>query len=357
MKRSPLVGAVALGTTVCLSGASELINADQRNDAIRRAQVWTRTNVRAMDIIAGPKRPDAFAPLALVKCDYHDAEFAGATPKFGCTINNQDHLKVRYGRTNPEVFAGVAATRLLWALGFGADALYPVRVICTGCPKKVALADPHSLVTGEARFDYAAIERRMPGKELEAPSVGAGWSWPELDRVDERAGGAPLAQRDALKLIAVMLQHTDSKPEQQKLLCMAEVAKKDLAKCPSTFMMIHDVGLTFGTATLMNRAQVSGANLEGWSSTPVWKDAGKCIGNLPPSQTGTLAYPKISEAGRQFLSQLLGELSDAQIRNLFKAARFDEKPGENGESGGSIADWAAAFKQKREEIAAARCVG
>jgi hypothetical protein len=355
--RLPLVGVVALGTTVCLSSASDVITSDQRADAIRRAQVWTRTNVRAVDIMAGPKRPDAFAPLSRVRCEYHEQDFAGATPKFGCTINNDDHVKVRYGRTNPEVFAGVAATRLLWALGFGADALYPVRVICSGCPKKVALADPESLVTGEAHFDYAAIERRMPGKELEAPSVGAGWSWPELDMIDEHAGGAPLAQRDALKLIAVMLQHTDSKPEQQKLLCVGDVAKKDLAKCPSTFMMIHDVGLTFGAATLMNRADVSGVNLEGWSSTPVWKDAARCIGNLPPSQTGTLSYPKISEPGRQFLASLLAQLSDAQIQNLFTAARFDRKPGQNGEGGGSIGDWVAAFKKKRDEIAAARCIG
>jgi len=37
------------------------------------------------------------------------------------------------------------------------------------------------------------------------------------------------------------------------------------------------------------------------------------------------------------------------------AARIGEKRGLNGESGGGVSDWAAAFKQKREEIAAARC--
>jgi hypothetical protein len=219
----------------------------------------------------------------------------------------------------------------------------------------VALSDPKSLVTGDARFDHAAIERKMPGEELEAPSTGPGWSWPELDRVDEGAGGAPLAQRDALKLLAVMLQHTDSKPEQQKLVCVGDVPKKELAKCPSPMMMIHDLGLTFGTATLLNRAAVSGVNLEGWSGTPVWKDAEHCIGNLSQSQTGTLSHPKISEGGRVFLANLLAQLTDAQLRDLFKVARFDEKPGQNGEGGGSIADWVAAFKKKREEIAAVKC--
>jgi hypothetical protein len=359
MVRLLLVCAAAVITSVCLSSATGdgVVTADQRMEAIRHAQVWTRTTVSAMNILAGPQGPGAFAPLAAVKCEYHEEVFAGATPKFGCTINHTDHVKVRYGRTNPEIFAGIAATRLLWALGFGADTLYPVRVVCRGCPRSVSLDDPQAAVTGETRFEFAAIERKMRGEEMEAPSVGAGWSWPELDLVDERAGGAPLAQRDALKLLAVMLQHTDNKAEQQKLLCVGEHPKHDLAKCPSTFMMIHDLGLTFGTATLMNRAPVSGANLRGWANTPVWKDVEHCIGNLPPSQTGTLFYPKISESGRQFLAGLLAQLTDTQLRDLFKAARLDEKPGQDGEGGGSIADWVAAFNKKRQEIAAARCIG
>src|SRR5262249_1208053 len=147
--------------------------------------------------------------------------------------------------------------------------------------------------------EFAAIERKMPGRELESHSLGAGWAWPELDLIDARAGGAPIAQRDALKLLAVFLQHTDSKADQQKLLCLddekEEKDKKDkkdekdrkdgkdpkgkAAPCRDTFMMIHDVGLTFGTASLLNLADKSGANLRGWSTTPIWKDAAHCIGN------------------------------------------------------------------------------
>jgi hypothetical protein len=175
--------------------------------------------------------------------------------------------------------------------------------------------------------------------------------------VDERAGGAPVAHRDALKLLAVFLQHTDSKAEQQKLLCLdADEKKEKPADCRAPFMMVHDVGLTFGTASLANRKSISGVNLEEWSKTPIWKDLQHCIGNLPPSQSGTLANPKISEAGRAFLTDLLRQLTDAQLRDLFTAARFGEKPGQNGEGGGSVADWVGAFKKKRDEIATARCL-
>lgn len=358
---SPLVcaGAAALATSVCVFAAGTgLITAEQRLEAIRHAQVWSHTDVASMNMIVGPRVHGAFAPGATVTCTYHEEVLGGATPKFGCTLGEHDHLKVRYGRTNPEIFAGVAATRLLWALGFGADALYPVHVVCRGCPRKLSLDDPEAAATGQTRFDFAAIERKMDGRELEAPSVGAGWSWPELDSVDERAGGAPLAQRDALKLLAVMLQHTDSKPDQQKLLCLdTDSSKHHAAGCKSTFMMIHDLGMTFGTATLMNRASLSGANLSAWTRTPVWKDAAHCVGNLAPSQTGTLVYPRISEPGRAFLAVLLSQLTDAQLRDLFTAARFGEKPGPEGEGGGSVADWVAAFKEKRQAIAEARCNG
>jgi hypothetical protein len=345
--------------------ARDYITAPQRLAAIKHAQVWQRTNVRAMNLKRGPQGEGAFAPNATVACKYVKEAFTGATPKFGCELEGDNHehghghdqdrerVKVRYGRGNNEIFAGVAATRLLWALGFGADVLYPVHVLCSGCP---AALGGEPVADDAMRFDYAAIEHKMPGRDMEAPSTGPGWSWPELDLVDERAGGAPLGQRDALKLLAVMLQHTDNKAEQQKLVCTdPETPKHRLGTCPSTFMMIHDVGLTFGTATLTNNQDRSSANLQEWSKTPMWKDEAHCVANLAPSQSGTLNNPIISEAGRKFLADLLAQLSDPQLQDLFLAARFGEKPGVNGEGGGLVADWVAAFKQKRAEIDSARC--
>jgi predicted RNA binding protein YcfA (HicA-like mRNA interferase family) len=50
-------------------------------------------------------------------------------------------------------------------------------------------------------FDPAAIERKATGWEV-GSRTNQGWSWSELDRIDSEAGGAPQAQRDALKLLA-----------------------------------------------------------------------------------------------------------------------------------------------------------
>ncbi len=105
-----------------------------RIDAIRRAEVWRPTRVASLDLEKGPDVAGGFAPQATVQCNYVDEKMSGRSPKFTCALGRNDEVKVKYGKTNGEVYAEVAATRLLWALGFGADRMYPVRVICRGCP-------------------------------------------------------------------------------------------------------------------------------------------------------------------------------------------------------------------------------
>ena len=330
----------------------EFLAPAERTAAIQRAQVWHPTRVAAMNLRTGPRGKGAFAPGETVTCDYVDDKLGGTSPKFACAVSPGDVVKVKYGRHNGEVYAGVAATRLLWALGFGADAMYPVHVICRGCP--ASLAEKDEAPSNPPRFDVATIERKMSGHNMEAKD-GPGWVWPELDQVDPAAGGAPLAQRDALKLLGVLIQHTDSKMEQQRLLCEDEKGHKhDLAKCGTPFMMVHDVGETFGTGSQLNRQAVSSVNLAEWINTPVWKDAKRCVGNLTESQTGTLVNPTISEAGRKFLADRLNALTDRQLHDLFEVAQFTTRPQADGKPT-TIDGWVEAFKQKRHDITAASC--
>src|SRR5438876_7999453 len=84
------------------------ITAEQRRELIRRAQIWTRTDVAAVDVRRGPKGEGTFAPGATVECTYYEEKFSGVTPKFGCKIDDHLKVKVRYGRNNYEIFAGVA---------------------------------------------------------------------------------------------------------------------------------------------------------------------------------------------------------------------------------------------------------
>lgn len=332
----------------------------ERNDALKRAQVWKPTDVAAMDLMAGPQGPGAFAPGETVTCDYTEHEMNGRSPKFSCLIAGKDHdlVKVKYGRGNAEVYGEVLGTRLLWALGFGADRMYPVRVICRGCPASLGAGDV--LPSGERLFDPAVIERKAVGRSIESWR-DEGWSWLELDRVDAEAGGAPRAQVDALKLLAVVIQHSDSKPEQQRLMCLDPRSDSDqeTAKaCAHPFLMIQDLGLTFGYTDLFFHKQTY-VNLERWAGASVWTADKGCVGNLRRPFLGTLERPVISEEGRQFLAGLLEQLQDTQIHDLFAAARVSLRStsvDDRDRNPGALVDaWAAAFKHKRQEVADRRC--
>ena len=325
------------------------VDADVRLAALRHSQVWMPSDIASKDIKAGPQDGNGFQPEEVVHCEYLEEKQTG-TPKFDCAITPDDEIRVKYGRENGEIYSEVASSRLLWALGFGADRVYPVKVVCKGCPADPMKADKKA--EGSREFAAAIVERKLPGDEIELRK-DSGWAWVELNFVDATSGGAPLAHRDALKLLAAMIQHTDSKPQQQRLMCLDEVHGKtpqEDGSCTQPFMMINDLGKTFGQATLTNADKKSAVNFEAWSKTPIWKDEAKCVAQLSKSYTGSLEHPKISEAGREFLSDLLAQLTDQQLRDLFEVARFTMR-----DPRVTVDDWVNAFKAKREAIANASC--
>ncbi|HUK37051.1 MAG TPA: hypothetical protein VLV86_24215 [Vicinamibacterales bacterium] len=328
------------------------LSKEDRAAFFRTAQVWTPTRVSAMDIRVGPGGAHAFPLDARVDCEFTPSKPSGSSKKFDCALPNGDVVKVRYGDDNAEVEGSVLASRLLWALGFGADAAYPVHVVCHGCSDDPWNKRGRTQKTYE--FDVATIERKPQGHEIH--SEPDGWSWSELDLVDDTQGGAPRAQRDALKLLAVFMQHTDNKAVQQKLLCQPGGLLDD-GTCSKPFLYLHDVGLTFGRANYLNRTSTGSVNFEQWSGTPIWRDKAKCEGHLSKSSSGTLGDPKVGERGRAFLAGLLDQLTDRQLHDLFQVGhveRRSRKPG-SSEPAASIDEWVAAFKQKRAEIDATRC--
>jgi hypothetical protein len=347
--------AIALTVAFCCTAALHAqkkdpykkVDGDVRLAALRYAQVWTPGDIAAKNFKAGPE--GGFPPEATVTCEYVEKKQTG-TPKFDCVLGEDDEIRVKYGEGNGEIYSEVAASRLLWALGFGADRVYPVTVVCKGCPDDPM--DNHKKVDGTREFAAAVIERKLPGDAIELRE-NSGWAWVELSFVDQTSGGAPLAERDALKLLAAMIQHTDNKPQQQRLVCLDRargLEPQPDGRCKHPFMMINDLGKTFGRATLTNTDSKSAVSFEAWSKTPIWKDDEACVAHLSKSFTGSLEHPKVGEEGRKFLAGLLAQLTDEQLRDMFEVARFTRR-----EPNVPLDDWVRVFKAKREEIANRRC--
>jgi hypothetical protein len=187
-----------------------------------------------------------------------------------------------------------------------------------------------------------------------------GWAFPELDKIGSTSGGATRAQLDALKLLAVFIQHSDSKPGQQEIVCQEGRTRKDAKgneTCAEAWLVIKDLGGSFGKATKLNSSKM---NLEDWDGAGIWKDAKKCVADMPRSFTGSLEDPVISEAGRRFLATQLARLSNRQIRDLFTVSNVVKRGEEIDGAGGkkrkvTVDDWVRVFVRKRSEIAAARC--
>ena len=297
----------------------EALTPQERREAIRRAGVWSQTDIPSVDLKAGPDAEGAFAFNEWVTCEYKEKKRgSGHSPKFDCQTSPGQDIKVKYGRGNGEVFGDVLATRLFWALGFAADRMYPVRVRCHGCPK-----DPWNgpEATGEVgEFDPATVERKLPGRAMET-RTDSGWKWSELEDIGPEAAPGARAQRDALKLLAAFVQHTDSKAANQRLLCPKgeEVGRTG---CRSPVLMVSDLGCTFGHAGLLLHVNPNSVRLAAWRQVPVWKDRARCVAELEHSFGGSLTNPTISEAGRAFLAGLLAQLSDAVpcARNSIGAA-------------------------------------
>lgn len=321
---------------------------------IARAKVFVTPapSISRLDLSHPANDSDPLDRAELVECRYVPKPITGTTPKFFCRLPDGTVLKIKYGPT-PERLAETAATRLLSALGFGADrvALLP-RLRCLGCPAHPYetrmwaeryfaswLLDWFSGGDTPQDFTWVSAERKFPGRAIEVDGF-EGWDYYELDGVDPSKGGATRSEVDALKLISIFLGHWDNKSSNERLVCEPGPGGTDpSAPCAAPLLMLQDVGLTFGPSSVD----------EGhWAATPIWADAGKCLVALDHSDQSTEVIP-ISEPGRQLLASKLRQLSEEQILTIFKSAGFPDPS--TGEANGRLALWVKAFEDKVRQIA------
>lgn len=393
------VGSLAANEPAVVSAI--LTSPQSRATYLAHATVWRDHEPLTPDeLLAGPSGhfPYTFEEATSnsgVSCMFTQPgrELGGKSPKFRCTTNDKHGLRVKYWDPelqdgNREVFARVAASRLMWALGFETVPSLPLNLLCDDCPTNPT--------TGEGarrkRF-YLAELQQYPASGpliLSRQDRNQGWSWREFDELIKGLPPGPervrqRTQFDALTLLGVFMQHGDRKPEQQALYCDGPVSvaagsarawdesdgaltlheAPSASACAHAVAIVVDLGATFGGAGRTSSAGGAKMNLDEWRRKTVFKDSdnGTCRGRLTVSITAGhdgAGDPVISEEGRHFLLEQLGRLSPAHVRAIFLAARAEQVRGSfKGAAGGgdstAIDEWVAAFQDKVQQIEAHRC--
>jgi hypothetical protein len=319
------------------------VSIEERADALARARVWRPPAVAVARAALGPEI------ATQIDCRFAISDLGGTTPKFHCLLEGGKEIRAKYG-IGSEVPAEAAATRLLAALGFGADNVMLVeRLRCYGCPKEPFVTSKAVEATGTnglyerladhdefEEFEWTAVEHRFAAPPIEAEDK-KGWAFFELDTIDPSKGGAPRAHVDALRLIAVFLAHWDNKADNQRLVCLS-AGWKEGTPCRKPFLLLQDVGATFGPRKV---------DLKAWEKAPLWQDRATCAITMDgmPHNGGTFQSTRVSESGRRLLAGLLGELTDEQLTDLFSGARFD-KPRRPFMQTAPVSEWVRVFKNR-----------
>jgi hypothetical protein len=401
----PIIGVVAQsGNEIAYM---RVAGAQQRVRYLATARIWSDPGEVTPEMVTAgrPLKQQSEGLEAVLRgqplpCDFAKPgkDLGGNTPKFACVTPGGTTIRVKYSNGskdgNREIFSAVVAAKLLWALGFVSDQIYPITIDCKDCP-----ADPMAGTGSRARRSYLATFQPEQSHLVivDKDDADQGWRWGEVDEAIAKLPEGPVRERqrmhfDALTLLGVFIQHGDRKPEQQRLECRGAldssageaqpgkrdsgaavfVERSDGSACSEPVIALQDIGATFGGAGRTSKSN-SKMNLEAWTNRPVFKPAkagaagavAECRGNLTVSMAageGGRGDPRVGEAGRAFLEQRLLLLTDAHIRALMATARV-EKLSESHEwrdpvSGtthvGSEA-WVAAFKDKVRQITQRRC--
>ncbi len=406
------VAALVLVTSVVAQSDNQIAfvqvaGSEQRLRYLATAKIWSDPgDVTPEMVTAGrPLKQSEGLEAALrgqpLPCDFATPgkDLGGNTKKFACRTPAGTTIRVKYSDGskdgNREIFSAVVAAKLLWALGFVSDPIYPITIDCRDCP-----ADPMAGTGARAKRSYLATFQPESSRlvMVEGKDADQGWRWGEVDEAIAKLPEGELRARqrthfDALTLLGVFIQHGDRKPEQQRLECRSSLdpsagdahplgggeggasvffERPDSSACSEPVIALQDIGATFGGAGRTSKSTAK-MNLKAWTDRPVFKpvkpsssdNVPECRGNLTVSMAsgeGGRGDPRIGEAGRAFLQDRLLLLTDAHVHALMATARVEKlseihtwRDPVTGKSYVGSEAWVAAFKDKVRQITERRC--
>jgi len=284
-----------------------------------------------------------------------------------------DHFKIKYLKPpypdhNPrfnEVFTAVATTRIMWALGFPADYVYPAgSANCIGCtddPFGKKLSDNKaSLKDAPAVFKVVNAERELPLDQIN-PEDDETWSWTDAARFysDGEWTHQQKVEFDAYRLALGLIHYYNALPQQNRLVCAEwePVVAGHSKVCRKPMIYVHDLGSTFGKKR-------SGFDLFGTNPRGIFDAYEPQTVFLNPAncelRATLLGDKKVLKEAQDLMIQRLARLDRETVKSIFRVARFnmmDQKQvrrlraaGAQNVDEAALDEWTNAFLKRIEEV-------
>lgn len=278
------------------------------------------------------------------------------------------YLKPPYPDHNPrfnEVFTTLAASRIMWVLGFPADHVYPAAAAsCIGCgsdPFGNKLVDNKaSLKEAPAVFKIVSAERELPWDEIN-PEDDETWSWTDAAKFysDGEWSHQQKVEFDAYRLALGLIHYHNALPQQNRLDC-AEWAQSEEGKpkvCSKPVIYVHDLGSTFGKKR--SGFDLFGTNPRGsfdaWKPQTVFVDPGNC-----ELRATLLGDKQVLKEAQDLMIQRIARLDRDTVKSIFRVSRFnmmDQKQVRRLRASGAqhvdeaaLDEWTNVFLKRVDEI-------
>lgn len=295
-------------------------------DHIHNPVLWHDPgNIAAEDLFygSGGEKNQPRAPFTFLGERKHDSN-----PKFDVRDASRHKWRVKLGaEARPEV----AASRLLWAVGYYTDDDYvlPSATI----PNLHLHHTAHSVQDGDVVID--ALFRRKPHGEKRI----AAWAWKRNPFLGTR-------EFNGLRVMMALLNSWDLKTENNAVYSDKKPNKENGQDADQQFFLVTDIGASFGTNSVRIKNVNGKGNADQYARSKFITHITRTtvsFGTPAPASTllresGGLLAPlyfrrerylwigrDIPRADARWIGSLLGQLSHRQIVDVFRAAHFSNQ--------------------------------
>jgi hypothetical protein len=283
------------------------------------AVLWRNpTDITSRNLFYGPggKEHEPHTHFTFIKEDLD-----GTNPKY--VLRDEDGVKWK-AKLGEEARPETVASRLVWAAGYFANEDYFVpEMRVEGVPAH--LHRGRKLIAMDGTMHNVRLKRYLKGEEKIDE-----WKWQDDPFVNTR-------EYNGLRVLMALINNWDLKDENNAVY----LEKHSANGGPERVYMVSDLGASFGT-TGANRPKVAKGNLKSYSHSKFIEHARpETMDFKTPSRPALIALVKphqffmrlhlrwigknIPRTDARWIGQILGRLSDKQIRDAFRAADYSDE--------------------------------